>query len=107
MYGQSTRTPRGPHAAVRPGNEKTETKRKDSSMAHWNSPHEWLLEKAQQWDADELYEALRSVAHRLNGGSIQGLFQSEMDADGYFDKKTKRNVKAFDVGSWGSHRWHT
>jgi len=87
--------------------EQTETKSKESSMAHWNNPHEWLLEKAQQWDADELYEALRGIAYRLNGDSIQGLFKSQMDADGYLDKKTKRNVEAFDSESWGSHRWHT
>jgi hypothetical protein len=76
-------------------------------MAHWNSPHEWLLEKAQQWNSGELYEALKGLAHRLNGDSIQGLFRSEMDADGYFDKRQRSRADAFDAESWGSHRWHT
>jgi hypothetical protein len=78
-----------------------------AQMARWNNPHEWLLKKAQQWNADELYDALRGLAYRLNGDSIQGLFQSEMDADGYFDKKAKSNANPFDAESWGSHRWHT
>jgi hypothetical protein len=76
-------------------------------MAHWNNPHEWLLKKAQQWNADELYEALRGLAYRLNSDSIQGLFRSEMDADGYFDKKARPKANPFDAESWGSHRWHT
>jgi hypothetical protein len=78
-------------------------------MAHkLNSPHDWLLEKAQHWNADALYKALSDLAYRLDGNSIHDLFQSEMDSDDYFDKKTKPNdAEAFDAESWGSHRWHT
>ncbi len=72
-----------------------------------NSPHEWLLEKAQHWNADALYKALSGLAYRLDGQSIHDLFRSEMDSDGYFDKKTKPNAAPFDADSWGSHRWHT
>jgi hypothetical protein len=72
-----------------------------------NSPHEWLLEKAQHWKTDALYKALSGLAYRLDGQSIRDLFQSEMDSDGYFDKKTKPNGDVFDAESWGSHRWHT
>lgn len=67
-------------------------------MAYWSSPHEWLIEKAQHWNADELYKALSDLAHRLNGDSIRGLFQSEMDADGYFDEEAKR--RCWSLVSW-------
>jgi hypothetical protein len=72
-----------------------------------NSPHDWLLEKARHWNADALYKALSDLARRLDGNSIHDLFQSEMDADGYFDQKSKPRAEAFDAESWGSHRWHT
>jgi len=72
-----------------------------------NSPHEWLLGKARHWNADTLYEALSDVVCRLDGKSIHDLFQSEMDADGYFEQRLKSNVETFDAESWGSHRWHT
>jgi hypothetical protein len=69
--------------------------------AKLNSPHEWLLERAQHWDTDALYKALNYLAHRLDGSSIHDLFQSEMDAEGYSARGP------FDAESWGSHRWHT
>ena len=72
-----------------------------------NGPHEWLLEKAQHWNADALYSALSGLAYRLDGQSIRDLFHLEMDTDGYFDKKTKPDANEFDADSWGSHRWHT
>ena len=72
-----------------------------------NSPHEWLLEKAQHWNADALYKALSDLAYRLDGDSIHNLFHSELDTNGYFAKNTKPNAEAFDAESWGSHRWHT
>ena len=72
-----------------------------------NSPHEWLLEKAQHWNADALYKALSGLANRLDGQSLRDVFRSEMDSDGYFDKKIKPIADAFDAESWGSHRWHT
>jgi hypothetical protein len=72
-----------------------------------NSPHEWLLEKAQHWNTDALYKALSGLAYRLDGQSIRDLFHSEMDSDGFFDKKTRSSADEFDAESWGSHRWHT
>jgi hypothetical protein len=85
-----------------------QAKSKESPMAHkLNGPHEWLLEKAQHWNTDALYKALSDLACRLDGQSIRDLFHSEMDSDGYFDKKTKPNADAFEAESWGSHRWHT
>jgi hypothetical protein len=83
-------------------------KSEKSPMTHkLNSPHEWLLEKARHWNTDALYKALSGLAYRLDGQSIRDLFHSEMDSEGYFDKKTKPNADAFDAESWGSHRWHT
>lgn len=72
-----------------------------------NSPHEWLLDKARHWNADTLYEALSDVIYRLDGKSIHDMFQSEMDADGYFQQRPKSSAETFDAESWGSHRWHT
>ena len=72
-----------------------------------NSPQEWLLEKAQHWNTDALYKALSGLAYRLDGQAIRDLFHSEMDSDGFFDRKRKPNADVFDAESWGSHRWHT
>ena len=72
-----------------------------------NSPHEWLLEKAQHWNTDALYRALSGLAYRLDGQAIRDPFHSEMDSDGFSDKKAKPNAGAFDAESWGSHRWYT
>jgi hypothetical protein len=84
----------------------SQQKSEESSMTHkLNSPHEWLLEKAQHWNTDTLYKALSGLAYRLDGQSIRSLFYSEMDCDGYFDKKP--DADEFDAESWGSHRWHT
>jgi hypothetical protein len=86
----------------------SQQKSEESPMTHkLNSPHEWLLEKARHWNTDALYKALSGLAYRLDGQSIRDLFHSEMNREGYFDKKTKQNADAFDAESWGSHRWHT
>jgi hypothetical protein len=83
-------------------------KSEESPMTHkLNSPHEWLLEKAQDWNTDALYKALSGLARRLDGQSIRDLFHSEMGNEGYFDKQAKPNADPFDAESWGSHRWHT
>jgi hypothetical protein len=79
-------------------------KSKESPMANKpNSPHEWLLEKAQHWNTDALYRALSCLAYRVDGSSIHDLFQSEMDAD----SEQRLNTGPSDAESWGSHRWHT
>jgi len=85
-----------------------QAKSNESPMTHrLNSPHEWLLEKAQHWNTDALYKALSGLAYRLDGHSIRDLFHSEMDSDGFFDEKTRSSADEFDAESWGSHRWHT
>jgi hypothetical protein len=72
-----------------------------------NSPHDWLLNRAQHWDAEALYKALSGLAYRVDGHSIRDLFHSEMETDGYFENKAKSNANHFDAETWGSHRWHT
>ena len=70
------------------------------------SPQQWLLEKAQHWNAVELYKALSDLAYRVDDGSIKDLFQSEMAADGYLADEARPKA-ASDAEFWGSHRWHT
>ena len=51
----------------------------------WSTPYEWLEWKSRQWTRDELLQALLSVALQEDSDTLQDLFQSEMDEDGYFD----------------------
>ena len=52
----------------------------------WHHPIEWLLEKADKWNEEELRAELKNLAHKLDGDQIQDEYESEMDADGYFDE---------------------
>lgn len=68
----------------------------------WNNPQEWLLEKAQGYsrasDTAELLSIIHTLVTKLDADSIQDDFQSEMDADGYFDdldaKDTEEEAEA-------------
>ena len=51
----------------------------------WGSPYEWLEDKVQSWDVCELRTALLTLAMQTDGDEIQGLFQGDMEDDGYFD----------------------
>ena len=55
----------------------------------WHTAHEWLLEKAQEYaranNAAELLSIIDTLVPKLDGDTIQDEFQSEMDADGFFD----------------------
>ena len=55
----------------------------------WNTAHEWLLEKAQEYaranNAAELLSIIDTLVPKLDSDTIQDEFESEMDADGYFD----------------------
>lgn len=55
----------------------------------WSNPHEWLDERAQDWEKDELLFTLLSLASHLDADTLQDLFQSEMDSDGYFQDLDK------------------
>jgi hypothetical protein len=52
----------------------------------WNSPGAWLLWKVQKRTTTraQLLDIIDSLAGRLDGDSIQDLFQSDMSDDGYF-----------------------
>ena len=50
----------------------------------WSGPHEWLLEQIDTWSALELHQALCELAMRMDADTLQDIFQSDMDADGYF-----------------------
>jgi hypothetical protein len=60
----------------------------------WNSPHEWLFEHAELWPAETLLRALHDLASCCDSDTIQDVFQSEMDADGYFKLIGERNDDA-------------
>lgn len=51
----------------------------------WGSPLEWLIEASQSWDAERLACEVRALAARLDSDQLQDEYQTEMDADGYFD----------------------
>lgn len=51
----------------------------------WSSAHEWLNEKLSGLDSGTgLLEYASAMAGVLDGDEIQDLFQSDMEADGYF-----------------------
>ncbi len=68
-------------------------KTKPQYQYRWSHPIEWLQGKiddlANQRDKDVAVTELRSIASELaghlDGDTIQDIFQSEMDADGYFE----------------------
>jgi hypothetical protein len=51
----------------------------------WASPYEWLCDKADEWTPKQVKATLISVAFLHDSDTIQDLFESEMDEDGYFD----------------------
>ena len=52
-----------------------------------NSPHEWLLEKAQHWNTNALYNALSGLASRLDGQSIRDLFHPKWTVTAILTRK--------------------
>jgi hypothetical protein len=75
-------------------------KTKTAERYRWSHPSEWLDDRIRTLTTEEDHDALadiaQSLAGRLDGDSIQDLFQSEMDADGYFQDLNKR---AYQCGS--------
>jgi len=51
----------------------------------WSSAQEWLLEKINGADLVEVRSIARELAEQTDNDQIQDSFQSEMDADGFFD----------------------
>jgi hypothetical protein len=60
----------------------TETEKKYK----WATPQEWLVDKAQTADETWLFEAVQSMAYRLDADSVQDIFQEDMSLDGYFEE---------------------
>lgn len=50
----------------------------------WDSPREWLMEQAANWDASKLFAELSAIVEKLDADTIQDLYQTEMSEDGYF-----------------------
>jgi hypothetical protein len=59
----------------------------------YESPHEWLSEKVtqayQSGNSSYLAGLLNDIIPKLDGDTIQDIFQDEMDGDGYFDEITE------------------
>ena len=51
----------------------------------WPSPHAWLLSQAEHWPADMLFRAMIDLALKHDADTIQDLFQTFMEEDGYFE----------------------
>jgi hypothetical protein len=53
----------------------------------WANPHEWLFDKAHdEWTPEQLFAAFRDIVEKCDADTLQDLFQTEMDRDGYFDE---------------------
>lgn len=50
----------------------------------WPGPQEWLLDKIDEWPPQEVATALRLLILKSTADDIQDIFQSDMQADGYF-----------------------
>jgi hypothetical protein len=52
----------------------------------WAHPSDWLDYYMEQdtHDRDDIIQIAKALAGRLDGDSLQDLFQDEMDTDGYF-----------------------
>ena len=50
----------------------------------WDTPYDWLTDKAREWERSALYNALESLARKTDSDTLQDIFQDEMTDDGYF-----------------------
>lgn len=51
----------------------------------WRNPHEWLEAVCNSWDKDRLLLEVRRLAIEHDSDTLQDLYQSEMEEDGYFE----------------------
>jgi hypothetical protein len=57
----------------------------------YDSPYDWLIHVAQDWDGPKLYQELCALALRLDSDTLQDEYESDMERDGYFkDDATKK-----------------
>lgn len=50
----------------------------------WETAHDWLEHHLEDVSHNELFNIASDLAHRLDADTIQDIFQTEMDEDGYF-----------------------
>ncbi len=60
----------------------------------WDSAIEWLEEKARSWSAEQLYQEVMTLAREVDPDTLQDMYQSDMDADGYFSEETDPEEEA-------------
>ena len=59
-------------------------------MTWFNSPYDWLSVKIEsQWSEAKIINAFMAILPMIDNNTIQQVFESEMDADGYFDHRDK------------------
>ncbi len=65
-----------------------EPEKEKQGMAYkWDSPLEWLVDKARGWDQTKLYNELANLARLLDSDQLQDEYQADMDQDGYFERE--------------------
>ena len=56
------------------------------STYRWANPYGWLDQKSGRWSKDRLRSELLALAVKQDSDTLQDEYQTEMDADGYFDE---------------------
>ena len=59
----------------------------------WARPYEWVEEKSKHWGREKLLTEFLNLARITDSDTIQDMFQSEMDADGYFNEEIEREQR--------------
>ncbi len=55
----------------------------------WNNPYEWIIEKVSEWDENQLRHEIVEILSHIDIDTIQDIYQSDMEKDGYFNKIKK------------------
>jgi formylmethanofuran dehydrogenase subunit E len=64
---------------------------KDTPQYKWASPQEWVVEACQNWNDHVLRSAFIELVMKQDADTIQDLYESDMDNDGYFEPLKKQN----------------
>ncbi len=68
------------------------TKQTSTPVYRWDCPQDWLMEKMEGMDRVTILENLRQLVSMTDADTLQDVFQTEMDDDGYFDDLTKKLI---------------
>lgn len=52
----------------------------------WETPYEWLMDKVNDMSEQDLKNTVLNIARKCDSDTLQDIFESDMDEDGYFDK---------------------